>query len=109
MMKPAPKYRSAAARASGKAEFAGATHGRSTPGAHARKQILETAILETAMTPLCPNCRHAMSTAEISRNAFVCAPCRELVQFFNVGAKEDHTARFRAGVILETHTTGVGA
>jgi hypothetical protein len=61
------------------------------------------------MTPLCPNCRRPMSTAETSRNAYVCAPCRELIQFFNVGAKQDHTERFRAGGILEMQSTGVGA
>ena len=61
------------------------------------------------MIPFCPNCRSLMFKAEDARNAFVCTPCRELIQFFNVGVKEDHTRRFRAGVIMETRATGVGA
>jgi hypothetical protein len=57
------------------------------------------------MNPLCPNCSCAMSRAERSRNAFVCAPCREIIQFFNVGQNEDHTRRFGAGVIVEARAT----
>jgi hypothetical protein len=111
MMNPAPNYRTVAARSSGKADsFGDGSPVRS--GAHARSslknEILETIFLETAMIPLCPNCSRPMSTAQTARNAYVCTPCRELIQFFNVGAKEDHTERFRAGVILEMQSTGVG-
>jgi hypothetical protein len=46
-----------------------------------------------------------MSSAETSRNIFACTPCREIIQFFNVGVTEDHTRRFGAGVILQAPAT----
>jgi hypothetical protein len=61
------------------------------------------------MNPLCPNCSRPMFKAEAARNAFVCAPCREIIQFFNVGVSEDHTRRFGAGVILETYAPEMSA
>jgi DNA-directed RNA polymerase subunit M/transcription elongation factor TFIIS len=61
------------------------------------------------MIPFCPNCRALMAKADDSRNAFVCAPCRELIQFFDVGTTEDHTRRFGAGVVMDRYAVGVGA
>jgi hypothetical protein len=61
------------------------------------------------MTPLCPNCSRPMTRAEAARNAFVCTPCREIIQFFNVGVTEDHTRRFHAPVILPAHAAEMNA
>jgi hypothetical protein len=61
------------------------------------------------MNPLCPNCSCPMSRAETARNAFICTPCREIIQFFNVGVTEDHTRRFHAPVILAAQATEMNA
>ena len=50
-----------------------------------------------------------MTRAEAARNAFVCTPCREIIQFFNVGVTEDHTRRFHAPVILPAHAAEMNA
>jgi hypothetical protein len=41
------------------------------------------------MHPLCPRCLNEMSKAAISSKLFRCAPCREIIQFFDVGMDGD--------------------
>jgi len=45
------------------------------------------------MNPLCPNCLNVMLKAATSRNLFNCEPCREIIQFFNIGADQDRAGR----------------
>ena len=41
------------------------------------------------MHPLCPRCLNEMSKAAISPRLFRCVPCREIIQFFDVGTDGD--------------------
>jgi tRNA(Ile2) C34 agmatinyltransferase TiaS len=58
------------------------------------------------MNPLCPACTNEMSTAS-SRNMFRCEPCREIIQFFDIGTNAyDAEQRLKpscpAGRLVET-------